>query len=776
MLQSDDELYTVEENYYRNPNGDIVFTDECQMHAANGILVNALNRDPMKQWSDNVIPSTIQFQGERTPATIWQQSSKQKNPDRNNAVAVNWGNLFQAVDTGGKVKKLSGRSFLKWSKRGKANARFRYAVAMLPTTNEGHVVSIVRSKRPGDNRLILLDSNLGYPKLLSDEAKDYPERWELAVDGQPVPYVIIYESQDIDSSQGFIDLTGDQGFIDLARAETGPDVIDLARAETGPDVINLENNDEVGRSSNYTNDNAIATFLSQSNVSVTDGFNFYNTVSNILGGKSYETWSPSTKTILRGPSNFYKRKGKLELSNNCWLDSFLVAIFACDSWVRHVLLGPVSHWGTDANTAKKLGIETYKRMQSTLGEQFQGLYKYMGRVSKTRKNLRSDMTKPKNTQSEKSIRYWFYKLNPNEFKLDTMCSSMEAFATMEAICPAAFKTFVWYHNQIYAVNDLDRCGKEERIVEEFRPSTIEIQPNPGKSISKVYPSQTTIDEIPLGDDRSCRYKQEESETYGLLPSFVISYERTVDNPTVDIQESVEIDIGETTYTYELGAMVVAELNHYISVVRSRRGLWVRYDDMDGGELTTMKQDLSRFSDKVTQLHYHLKNGSQEESIASRVRDRTGRQQAKHHSGDYQDLETQRDLAAQERINLDDLVEIKQAGSMGEGLFAKVDLEPGELQLSYFGKHYANEQQYLEDFPDDDAVNAMEIRGEFFDGTPVDSLARRINHRVPGNMEFVADDTNPYVQLVLKAPVKKGEQLFVDYGKAYPYEDHGFTRT
>ena len=30
---------------------------------------------------------------------------------------------------------------------------------MLPTSNQGHAVSIVRSKRPGDNRLILIDSN-----------------------------------------------------------------------------------------------------------------------------------------------------------------------------------------------------------------------------------------------------------------------------------------------------------------------------------------------------------------------------------------------------------------------------------------------------------------------------------------------------------------------------------------------------------------------------------------------------------------------------------------
>jgi hypothetical protein len=92
--------------------------------------------------------------------------------------------------------------------------------------------------------------------------------------------------------------------------------------------------------------------------------------------------------------------------------------------------------------------------------------------------------------------------------------------------------------------------------------------------------------------------------------------------------------------------------------------------------------------------------------------------------------------------------------LGDGLFALRDLQPGELQLSYFGKHYAGESRYLDDFPNDDAANAMELQGEYFDGTPVDSLARRINHRAPGNMEFVDDEINPYAQLQLRAPVRQ----------------------
>ena len=68
---------------------------------------------------------------------------------------------------------------------------------------------------------------------------------------------------------------------------------------------------------------------------------------------------------------------------------------------------------------------------------------------------------------------------------------------------------------------------------------------------------------------------------------------------------------------------------------------------------------------------------------------------------------------------------------------------------------------LDDYPNDDAANVMELRGEYFDATPVDSLARRVNHRAPGNMQFVEDETSPYALLQNTVPVRAGQQLFVD---------------
>ena len=169
------------------------------------------------------------------------------------------------------------------------------------------------------------------------------------------------------------------------------------------------------------------------------------------------------------------------------------------------------------------------------------------------------------------------------------------------------------------------------------------------------------------------------------------------------------------------------------------------------------------------------SSDEEEPIARRVKRRTGRQQVSHFAGAYQDLATQQRLADEEKERLADIVEIRDAGPMGEGLFALQDLQPGELQLSYFGQHYAGESRYLDDFPNDDAMNVMELQGEYFDGTPIDSLARRVNHRVPANMEFLDDDINPYAQLELIAPVRAGQQLFADYGPTYAYSTHGFAR-
>ena len=144
-------------------------------------------------------------------------------------------------------------------------------------------------------------------------------------------------------------------------------------------------------------------------------------------------------------------------------------------------------------------------------------------------------------------------------------------------------------------------------------------------------------------------------------------------------------------------------------------------------------------------------------------------------GGYQDIEAQKKLAAEERQEYAHLLEVRTDEYGGRGLFAKRDLNVGDIQLSYFGKHYAGESFYLKDYPKDDAKYGMQLNDEFYDGIGVDGLMRYVNHSLKGkNAEFVDLDM-PFVQLVLTKRVRAGHQILLDYGKDYNYKAHTFTR-
>ena len=149
---------------------------------------------------------------------------------------------------------------------------------------------------------------------------------------------------------------------------------------------------------------------------------------------------------------------------------------------------------------------------------------------------------------------------------------------------------------------------------------------------------------------------------------------------------------------------------------------------------------------------------------------------KTYDGGYQDLATQRRLAAEERQTYAHLLEVRTDQHGGRGLFAKRDLNKGDIQLSYFGKHYPGESHYLHDYPNDDAAYGMEINDEFYDGSKVDGLMRYVNHNKEGkNSVFVDQVDTPYVQLELTKRVGAGHEILTDYGEGYNYEAHNFAR-
>ena len=134
------------------------------------------------------------------------------------------------------------------------------------------------------------------------------------------------------------------------------------------------------------------------------------------------------------------------------------------------------------------------------------------------------------------------------------------------------------------------------------------------------------------------------------------------------------------------------------------------------------------------------------------------------------------LAAEERHKYAHLLEVRRDEHGGRGLFAKRDLNIGDIQLSYFGKHYAGLSFYLKDYPRDDAMYGMQLNDEFYDGIGVDGLMRYVNHSLKGkNAEFVDQEDMPFVQLYLTKRVRAGHQILLDYGKDYNYEAHTFSR-
>jgi hypothetical protein len=109
---------------------------------------------------------------------------------------------------------------------------------------------------------------------------------------------------------------------------------------------------------------------------------------------------------------------------------------------------------------------------------------------------------------------------------------------------------------------------------------------------------------------------------------------------------------------------------------------------------------------------------------------------------------------------------------GDGLFARVDLSPGQLHVHYWGQFYgaksvlagANSKYLMED-----------ARGDFFDGSAVGpGFAKFINHSATPNMIRVVSDY-PYLVFTNHSPVRAGDELFSDYGPNYNYKLHNFVR-
>jgi hypothetical protein len=167
------------------------YKDECSIHALNSMLVNGIGQPPFSTWSTSGIPKSIKTLVKKKSGrikemtkTLWFPSLKQlKNK---NQVSADWSNVFDYIDPHGHNLILNSEQFYKWSLNGKANYKFKYAIAQLPSTEgTAHAVSIIKSKH--NDNLILIDSNLEDPIYLSMVALKDNMRWNFF----PLSYVVI---------------------------------------------------------------------------------------------------------------------------------------------------------------------------------------------------------------------------------------------------------------------------------------------------------------------------------------------------------------------------------------------------------------------------------------------------------------------------------------------------------------------------------------------------------------------------------------------------------
>ena len=149
-------------------------------------------------------------------------------------------------------------------------------------------------------------------------------------------------------------------------------------------------------------------------------------------------------------------------------------------------------------------------------------------------------------------------------------------------------------------------------------------------------------------------------------------------------------------------------------------------------------------------------------------------------GDMKDTTAQQEMADEEIITYKDMVSVREAGELGLGLFAKKDINAGDLTLRYYGDIYNSREEaeegrraknhlpgYLFEAKGDDG------RPIFIEGGGVEQLAKRVNHRSEPHLQFIATTyLTDFPTLELVKDVKKDDQIFGDYGSDYDYKGRG----
>jgi uncharacterized protein len=114
-----------------------------------------------------------------------------------------------------------------------------------------------------------------------------------------------------------------------------------------------------------------------------------------------------------------------------------------------------------------------------------------------------------------------------------------------------------------------------------------------------------------------------------------------------------------------------------------------------------------------------------------------------------------------------LIEVRRSGIHGNGMFALRDIPQGQILIEYQGR-IINWKEALRRHPHDPKQPNHTFYFSLEDGRVIDgnddgNEARWINHACKPNCEADEDEQNSRVWIKALRDLKKGEELFYDYG-------------
>lgn len=114
----------------------------------------------------------------------------------------------------------------------------------------------------------------------------------------------------------------------------------------------------------------------------------------------------------------------------------------------------------------------------------------------------------------------------------------------------------------------------------------------------------------------------------------------------------------------------------------------------------------------------------------------------------------------------DLIEVRNSGIHGYGLFAIEDVAPGELMFIIRGE-VITEAEAIRREEEEENVYIFYNGDSYIDTVKTDKI-KYINHSCEPNCE-VQDGDEASLRLVSISPIKKGDEITIDYGYDEIYE-------